>query len=204
MTGGSSGLRARRICLINIRPLTSASAPHPVGSTFRPWRDVRPLAAIIVAPRNVAESAAPGVSKGALTDALFRGSDRHASQRATAPGMTLMANSHCQPSASTIVPPRTGPMALLEAMSRACSPRMRPSSRPGNTERRIAGAMLSVAAPPIPCKTRIAVSSSGVFARAQPADVSVEVARPARKTGRYPTRAASAAKIASIIAAESR
>ena len=137
-----------------------------------------------VAPRNVAESTAPGASKEDLSPADSFGKARHASSRAMQPGIRLMANSHCQLSAFSIVPPSTGAIAVLEAISRACSPRTRPSSLPGKTDRRIAGAMLRVAAPPMPCRIRIPISTSGVFASAQPREVSVKVASPARNTGR--------------------
>lgn len=105
---------------------------------------------MIAEPNRTAESTAPGASKGVRSTADSRGKARHANSRAMLPGIRLMANSHRQLSASSIVPPSTGAIAVLEAISRACSPRMRPSSRPGKTERRIAGAILRVAAPPMP------------------------------------------------------
>ena len=177
------GLRARRICQTKAMRLTVATnAQQTVLMACIVFSTL--FAAMIIDPSRITDSRAPGTSNGDVSEALARGSAFQASSRATVPGIMLIANSHCQLSTSSIVPPSTGAMAVLAAISRACSPRMRPSSRPGNTERRIAGAILSVAAPPIPCKIRIPISISGVVASAQPSEVRVNVASPARNTGR--------------------
>ena len=179
------GLRARRICQTKVMALIVASSAQLIASSLM-WCEARwkLLAVMIIAPNRTAESSAPGASNGEGSEAGCRGKAFQANSRAIVPGTRLMANNHCQRSTYRIVPPSTGAMAVLEAISRACSPRMRPSSRPGKTARSIAGAILSVAAPPIPCKIRIPISMSGVRASAQPSEVSVKTASPVRNTGR--------------------
>ncbi|MNC74483.1 hypothetical protein D3C75_1258460 [compost metagenome] len=68
----------------------------------------------------------------------------------------------------------------------------------------MAGPILNVAAPPIPCKTRMAINISSDVDNAQPTEASVKTLRPKVKTERNPRRLESAAKIASVIAADSR
>ena len=120
------------------------------------------------------------------------------------PKGTLIANSHGQPSPASSVPPSVGPTAVLAAISTAFKPRMRPSRRFGKMVRWMAGAMLRQAAPPMPCSTRNAVSSASDGASAQPSEASVNRPSPATNSRRKPTRAASAAKMASVMATASR
>jgi len=68
----------------------------------------------------------------------------------------------------------------------------------------MAGAMLSMAAPPNPCSTRMRISRFTELASAQPSEASVKTARPIVNWLRKPTRADSAAKVASVIATASR
>ena len=159
---------------------------------------------MITAPSMMAEKRAPATSKRPRMIPRWTGTTRSVSSRAMTPKGRFIANNHCQPREESKAPPITGAMAVLAAMSRAWIPRIRPSKRPGKMERKMAGAILNVAAPPMPCNSRIATSISSEVDSAQPRDASVKRLIPAAKRARKPVRGASAAKMASVMAADNR
>ena len=104
---------------------------------------------------------------------------------------TLRKKIQRQLSASVSTPPISGPIAL----PRPAAPRMIPPARPafsaGSSAKvmpRIAG---HISAPPIPIRTRLAISQDSVCAAPPSADIEAKIAVPRKKARRRPNMSAS-------------
>ena len=138
-------------------------APSPTTARIAPTRSTRP----------------PGIRSSLWPS-------RMSSQRVTAIGTTLMANTRRQDSRSTKTPPSTGPSrkaALVHAVQR---PIAVPCAAPRNVDRMRARELGTSSAPATPCRPRATIRKSPVGASAQAIEVRANPMSPKRITTMRP------------------
>ena len=125
---------------------------------------------------------------------------RSASAMDTTPIGRLMRKIQRQLAASTTRPPRLGPIAVASPLTPPQMPMAAPRLSAGNTAATMLKVLGIIAAPPSPCTTRKATSSSMLGARPQASDESVKSAMPATKSSRRPYRSPRRPSVTSVTA----
>src|SRR6185312_15193001 len=138
------------------------------------------------------DKTAPATSKRSFGAAGAPGRSVNAAHtNPTTPTGTLNKKTQRHPSAVTTAPPTIGPETFAAEITVTLSPRARPTIRRGNTSTSCAVVLVMIAAAPMACVARKAISTVGFGAKPQPRLDAVKMPKPAMYSWRRPRMSAS-------------